>query len=258
MKVSYLSDIHADHHVPFNSNQLKWEKRTKEFIIKLIETDEGQREVLVIAGDLSHFNSQTKWILEIFSLHYEQVLIVSGNHDNYLISKNQSRKYKNNHINRIFELISITESMKNVKYLKDFIEYTYKDITFAGSTFWYPLENIQQQMFFHNVSNDSKLISGANYESIHEQHLFEMERYESLDWVDVIITHVPPITIDAHRKYNSTVCYLSPIKELKAESYIFGHCHEQNEYEKGGSKFYINTMGYPEEKMELIIKSFNV
>lgn len=66
MKISYLSDIHADHHVPFNSNQIKWEKRTKEFITKLIETDEGQREVLVIARRLESFQCTVKMDTRIF------------------------------------------------------------------------------------------------------------------------------------------------------------------------------------------------
>ncbi|MGG0667897.1 metallophosphoesterase [Lederbergia citrisecunda] len=257
MKVSYISDLHLDFHAPFHKNQIKWQRRTRNFILNLIETD-IDREVIVIAGDISHFNMQSIWALEVFSDYYEQVFLTDGNHDNYLISKSQSNKYNNNHHNRVFELIDLTSKMKNVKFLGSFIEYEFKGKTFAGSNFWYPLENTNQQMFFHNISNDSKLISGADHESIHEQHLFEMERYECLGWVDVIVTHVPPISINSHYKYNSTVCYLAPVKELKANRYIFGHCHEQSVYEKAGSKFYINAVGYPDEKLELSIKSFTI
>ncbi|MCY9419432.1 hypothetical protein MOF50_23060, partial [Bacillus inaquosorum] len=30
MKIDYVSDIHINHWIPWNVNQIKWEKRTRE------------------------------------------------------------------------------------------------------------------------------------------------------------------------------------------------------------------------------------
>lgn len=89
MKVSYISDLHLDFHVKYGSNEDKMFKKTREFIEKLIQSDVGDKEVIVIAGDLSHYNKQSIAALEVFNEHYELVLFVPGNHDYYLVSKTQ-------------------------------------------------------------------------------------------------------------------------------------------------------------------------
>lgn len=256
MKISYLSDIHADHHVPFNPNQLKWEKRTKEFIIKLIETDEGEHDVLCLGGDYSHYNVQTMWCLEVFSQYYNQVMLQIGNHDLYLISKNQVDKYNGHSQHRINELYMKSVELRNVHPLFTDKTFTYKGITFGGNPLWYPLETIEQQMFFSNVSNDSKYIKGFN---VKEQHHQSIRDYESLltKNVDVMISHVPVINIDSHFRYNSTSCYLTPVKDINVKHWIMAHSHEQKVYEKPYCTFYMNALGYPDEKgLDLSIKSF--
>lgn len=117
MKVSYVSDLHLDFWVRFDSNILKWEKRTCEFITQLVNTDIGKREVLCIAGDLSHYNQQSLWALEVFATNYEHVFVQVGNHDYYLISGSQERKYSNNSLNRVKELHEEIIKIKNVSSL---------------------------------------------------------------------------------------------------------------------------------------------
>lgn len=258
MKVSYVSDLHLDFHVPFTPNQIKWKSRTKGFIDKLIETDIGSREVLVIAGDLSHFNAQSYWALEKFSNHYEQVYFCFGNHDYYLVSKNQENKYRGHSMRREAELmVKVSNNLDNVKVLTDSSVHEHKGVRFAGMTMWYPLETPDQQMFFYNISNDSKLIKGMDISYEHERNQIDYEELLQKD-VDVMISHIPVINVDSHFKYNSTACYLCPVKGIEVEHWIMAHSHEQKVYEKPYCTFYMNAIGYSDEELELSIKHFYI
>lgn len=257
MKISYISDLHLDFHAQFSKNQIKWKQRTEEFVSKLIDTDEGERDVLVIAGDLSHFNSQSIWALKQFSNHYNRIFITYGNHDMYLVSNSQASKYKHNSKNRVDELLKLSIGVMNVFPMFFGSSVEYKDVAFGGCPMWYPLETVEQKMFFNNISNDSKLIKGFNIE---EGYHTNQRQYKSLlsNNVDIMISHFPVINIDSHFKYNSTACYLTPVKDIQASHWIMGHSHEQQVYEKPYCTFYMNAIGYPSESLNLSIKSFIV
>lgn len=256
--VSYISDIHADFYAPFTKNQIKFEQRTREFIQRLIQTDTSNKEVLIIAGDVSHLNTQSYWCIDEFSKHYKQVLLCYGNHDFYLVSKNQERKYKGNSLNRVNELTEMLKPLDNVHvFNNDSYVYEHNNIKFGGLTMWYPLETPEQQMFFYNISNDSKYIKGFNILYAHDE---DQSTYKKIlkENVDVMISHVPVINVDSHFKYNSTACYLTPLKDIQVKHWVFGHSHEQRVYNKPYCKFYMNAIGYPEEKMGLKIRHFTL
>lgn len=242
MKIDYISDLHLDFHIKHNGNYEKWENKTQLFLEKLSPDTKG--EVLVIVGDLSHYNIQSKWCLEYFSKQYEHVFFVLGNHDYYLISNGQRDKYKNNSKNREFELMSMISHLQNVHLLFGYEVFNYDGVRFAGSTNWYPLTEYKDIQFFNSVSNDSRLIKALG---IGNENYKESEAYKNMDDVDVLVTHVPSILINNHHKYGSTSCYLNELKQIKAKHNIFGHCHEQSVYDKAGIKFYINALGYPNE-----------
>lgn len=259
-RISYISDLHLDFHVPFHMNQMKWEDRTKDFIYGLISSHKDSNQsgqVLVIAGDISHFNQQSLWALEEFAENFERVVFTYGNHDLYFVSKNQAAKYKRGSYNRVRELKEESSKIANVIPLFEGETHSYRGVNFAGLSMWYPLETPEQQMFFHNISNDSKLINGLDVKGIHQ---LDRERYEKLleKEVDVMITHFPVINVDSHFKYNSTACYLTPVKDIKVKHWVSGHVHEQKVYEKPYCNFYFNSQGYPDEKLELGIKSFKL
>jgi len=245
MKIDYISDLHLDFYVRHNGNEIKYKRNTLDFLESLLPDKLG--EVIVIAGDISHYNRQSYWTLEYFSQKYEQVFFVFGNHDYYLISNKQRKEYRLNSKNREFELMGMISHLLNVTLLWDFNLFDYGGVRFSGSTSWYPLTELKDYNFFKSTSNDSRLIHDLNISSINYR---ELEAYDKLEDVDVIVTHVPPIIIDSHHKHGGTSCYLNELKELKANHYIFGHCHEQNVYEKDGARFYINALGYPNEWMQ--------
>lgn len=256
MKVSYISDLHLDFHIRFNKNLLKFEQRTKEFVRNLILTDDGSHEVLVIAGDLSHYNFQSLWALDEFSITYEKVLFVPGNHDYYLISKNQSAKYKNNSKNRLNELVCKSSIQNDNVHILNSKPYTYKGVRFYGSTMWYPLKTYEQQVFYGEISNDSKLIKRMNH---YDEYEINMKDYNlRIEEVDVMISHVPLIHMKSHVENNNTSCYLNEVNKLAAHT-ICGHVHEQNEYRTVDNKrVYINAIGYDDEQNKLMIEHFKV
>lgn len=258
INISYVSDLHLDFHIPFTKNQIKFEQRTREFIQKLIQSDTSDKEVLVLAGDISHLNTQSYWCIDEFSKHYKQVLLCYGNHDFYLVSKSQERKYKNNSLNRINELTEMLKPLDNVHVLTDDdYVFKYNNIKFGGLTMWYPLETPEQQMFFYNISNDSKYIKGFNILCAYDEDQTIYKKILKED-VDVMISHAPVINTDSHFKYNSTACYLTSVKDINADYWISGHVHEQRVYNKPYCKFYMNAIGYPKEKLGLKIRHFTV
>lgn len=223
------------------------------FLTSLLPKEKG--DVLIIAGDLSHYNLQSFLLLEFFGDIYKQVLFVLGNHDYYLVSGEQQKKYKRKSIEREIELTQMISVLSNVKLLSQFEPFVYEGVTFAGSTSWYGLETIKEQLFFKNVSNDSVLIKGIDIPLMHKK---EMEAYEQLQQVDVLVTHVPPLIIDSHFLHGSTACYLNELPNITAQICIFGHCHTQEILDKAGIIFCANALGYPDQKLPQAIQSVNL
>ncbi|MEC3034865.1 metallophosphoesterase, partial [Bacillus thuringiensis] len=159
MKIDYASDLHANHWMLWTNNQMKWESRTRELTRKLIENGNG--EVLILPGDFSEWNQQSLWILDEAAKHYERVYFTVGNHDMYLISGSQKKKYKDS-IGRINELIEKASEIPNVVPLVKNVD-TYKGKVFAGDVLWYIPKSQADREFLRNVSNDSSYISINGY-----------------------------------------------------------------------------------------------
>ena len=253
MRIDYISDLHLNFYVEPEGNEKIYIEKTRMFLQKLLPSQIA--DVLVLAGDLSHFNKQSYETLKFFSEYYKQVFFVFGNHDYYLVSKKQRQKYHNRSIEREEELVRLIENIPNVQLLRNFEVVTYNDVTFAGATSWYPLYQYKDMAYFKQSSNDSVYIQELSLQLLHER---EMAMYKKMPEVDVLVTHVPPIILESHRKYGSTSCFLNELKDVKASVCIFGHCHEQKVYEKAGIQFAINAVGYPEERLTANIRMIEV
>ena len=256
LQISYISDLHLDFWVPFHKSQIKWESRTKEFILKLIEKDSSMKEVICLGGDFSHFNRQTLWILEVFSAHYEQVFCVVGNHDYYLVSNNQENRYKKRSVNRTKELYELYPSISpNIHFFKEDEVIEFKGKRFGGNTMWYPLGTLEDQLFFQEISNDSQLIKGLD---IVKENKVSLTFYRSLmeQGIDIFLTHVPIIPIKSHEQSSS--CYFTPVEQLP-KCVIQGHSHENAIYAAGYCQIYMNCAGYPEKNGVMPqIKNFTI
>lgn len=258
--IDYISDLHLEY-------QFSFVERKFDKYIESILPDYSDYEFLVIAGDISDYNSYSKTFLTKISKFYKHVIVVLGNHDLYLPTKTQRRKYYNSH-HRVIDLIYDTNIPRNVHFvgqwnnnLKVLKSEANEMIAFVGGFLGYPTNSKSEKYFYENVSNDSDKIIGIKL-SPQEVYKFEKNILQSLlkatttmKEVDktILITHVPPIVTQSHVEFNSTTCYYAPLDiEILPKYNIFGHTHEITSFIKDNKNFYSNGKGFSNER----IKSF--
>lgn len=248
MKVDFVSDLHFNHWMLWTNNQLKWESRTKELAKRLIRNGHG--EVLIIAGDFSEWNCQTLWILEECANNYERVYFTYGNHDLYIMSKEQRKKYKDS-MGRVNELIEVvTTNMDNVIPLIKTVD-EYKGKIFAGDVMWYLPKRFEDWQFFKDVSSDSNYININGYskeDGIRKMWKDSMEWYDTLEntSVDVFVSHVPPVH-NPHSHFEPNSLYMVDVPFINASHWVCGHDHFQGQFTKADVDFHMNAIGYPAE-----------
>ncbi|MEX3713400.1 metallophosphoesterase [Cytobacillus horneckiae] len=246
MIIDYFSDPHINHWMWWTENQLKFEQRTRSFTRKLIEN--GCGEVLIIAGDFSEWNCQSIWMLDEAAKHYDRVYFTIGNHDMYLISGNQKKKYIDS-LGRINDLLQKAAAIPNVVPLIKSID-KYKGKVFAGDVLWYLPKSLKDWDFYRNVSNDSNYISINGYSTddvprkLHKESMDWYDTLEGID-IDVFVSHVPPIH-NPYSPFDPNTCYMVDVPFINATHWICGHDHLQREFEKAGVQFHMNAIGYPQ------------
>lgn len=246
MKIDFVSDLHVNHWMMWTNNQLKWEKRTRSFANKLIENGNG--EVLIIAGDFSEWNCQALWVLDECAKQYERVYFTYGNHELYLLTKSQKKKY-NDSMGRLDELINLASNIDNVYPLVKTVE-TYKGKVFAGDVMWYLPKSMEDWNFFRNVSNDSEhiFINGYSREdAVRKMWKESMDWYETIEdkHIDVFVSHVPPIH-NPYSPFDPNALYMVDVPFINTENWICGHDHMQRQFVKAGVNFHMNAIGYPQ------------
>jgi predicted phosphodiesterase len=83
MKIGYISDLHIDFYVAFNKSHL-----LKKFIESL---NPEFYDLLIIAGDIGHYNQQNILFLNYFKEYSNKIIAVIGNHDLYLPTKRMQK-----------------------------------------------------------------------------------------------------------------------------------------------------------------------
>lgn len=265
MNISYISDLHIDNWISHKNNQIKHEKKVKEFIKNLIDKSKLEiKEVLVLSGDISHYNKITTWVLEVFSVEFEKVFFVSGNHDYYLISNQQRTKYNNESKLRAKELTELTKKFDNVTYFNSIYSVNhenYKGVIFAGATMTSLPKTEEEISFYRGFMNDSRYIT----EEPKFYHTYDRAIYDnilSMVKPDVFISHYPLIQTYSHQRHlndGSIGSYKCEVKEFIAPINFFGHVHETNaEYQIAGTIHYCNALGYPHEGFNVTIKQIEI
>ncbi len=260
LSVSYINDIHIDHWVNFNHNEEKYRSRVQWFIADLVLKSRLVRhDLLIVAGDISHYNRVTKWVLEEFTQWFKQVIFVGGNHDYYLVSGTQRRKYKNS-LARKEELYEMTIDIPNLVILGTYRDVTqYKGFNIGGLTMT-SLPSLPSEKLFHEkFMNDSRYINVP----VEQLNNIDTQRYTKLEKanLDIFISHYPLIKTGSHKKYgrSSLGSYLCRVDQFVAKHNFFGHVHENREqYEVLGTKHYTNAIGYPQERLNSIIREVRI
>ncbi len=278
MIVDILSDLHLDFY-------FKPHLTTPENVSSFFEpifTNKGTRtigDVLIIAGDIGHYNAQNIEVLKILQKKfYKHIVCVLGNHDYYLVNGEARYSFENNSFNRVENLRKFINKEKNI-YCLDGNIVEIDGIKFGGCDSWYDDSYMKRyfkqfdtnyiNLLWKQYINDSRLIYGiSHFDTITK---IERQKLENIyQKCDVMITHVNPsfdeehIDKKYHNNHTNTFFTFDGSKYYKngtMKYWLFGHTHDTIEYEIDNVKFLCNPLGYPNESgygENITMKSFEI
>ena len=288
MKIDFMSDLHIDFYInEYNPETAKFERQLNNFI-EIIGIEGG--DAIVIPGDLGHYFKQNSAFLLKMKEMYKHVIFVPGNHDRYLVSKSQQKRYMNSSTNRVLELKNFCRE-NNIIYLDGDVV-SVDGVTFAGTGMSWDksyLEHIHGEHvsdtyilnLFERDMNDSNLImEGAIYDiplayggihklrtfdpfELQEKELEKLSKIQKADNVDVFVSHyspvVPPDLLMKYRDEESTTFYffdgLDHVKRIKPKYWLFGHTHVPYDFKVDETRMLCNPCGYPSEGIPTKVES---
>ncbi|RXK03587.1 metallophosphoesterase [Halarcobacter bivalviorum] len=265
MKIDILSDLHIDFY--FKPKEKIEDEQIKKLYDPIIKKDNREiGDVLIIPGDIGHYNHQNIKVLKYFKEHYYKHLIcILGNHDYYLVGKDSKLQFKDSFARA--EEMRLRINREENLYCLDGNVIEIEGIKFGGCDSWYndgylkrkfpnedfPVKSTNQM--WHNCMNDSNFIFGIeNFNDIFETEKPKIEAvYQNCD---VMITHINPSCKDENmsERYqnNQTNTFFTfegeeYLKNGSMKYWIFGHTHDELEYEEHNVKCICNPFGYPSE-----------
>jgi len=266
MTIDILSDLHLDFYFQSATTPCVNEVKAVFDSIFYSTTESELCDILIIAGDLGHYNHQNIEILKIFqSEYYKYIICVLGNHDYYLVDYKSVDKYHNNSLHRVKEMRELINASENMYCLNgDVVEINGVKVAGCDSSY----DNSYMQNYFpfldddslinkmwKNGLNDYRMMGNIN--SYMEIYNIEINKLKSIyDKCDVMITHVNPSYLHEHMsstyindKFNTFFTFDGHkyMKEGNMKFWIFGHTHDNVEYEFHGVKCICNPLGYPNE-----------
>lgn len=254
MKIDILSDIHIDSwHDP---HTLLSHARFNEIFSPILLKNKG--DVLIISGDLGHYNTQNLDILKRLKQEYQAIIYVWGNHDFYCVSNQQKKRYKSGFekANELREMINKEDGLYHLD--GEIVEIG--GIRFGGLMGWYGsayLSNDREanQARWHQLSNDSKIkgFEDVYFDDMHKADLLKLEQMYKK--VDVMITHTCPfLAHDGEPFYHfDGEKYL---KDGSMEVWVYGHTHKSVSDTSYNVNLVTNALGRKSEKRK--IKPFQV
>lgn len=260
MKISILSDLHVDFAIQqVDPNRIKDHMVYDAYCDHL---DVGpETEVLIVAGDVGHYNAQDFVVLaamgRVFS--YKKIFVVAGNHTLYRSSKHSSAK-------RISEFWSYEDQNGVIEVLNGNVV-EYKGVRFGGAMgFAYGLPYMNKTLGLNMTSDESIQMYDSYMNDMYcidgltdPKDMYDVELEKLLDVyqdVDVMISHYNPTIkkegiAEMYREDPSTGFYCMDCEDLLMETsathWIYGHQHATIDYECQGVSVLCNAFGYPSE-----------
>lgn len=281
MTVDVTSDIHIDFWV--NPDSVKSEHKQRKQISLLVSQllPEKPSDVLIIAGDIGHYNKQNEILFEILRETYKQVIWVHGNHDMYLVSGNVEKQFNHDSFMRLHDMVERSDKMDGVHFLNG-QTIQIDGYIIGGCGAWYDngygkevwgMDEDDFLFTWRDYLNDSYYIK-VPHTSTKEIHCLEYaEQMKSsidkiVDVCDLMVTHVAPTWSHIPPKYqmaeSTFYCFDGHdfLKRMKPDAkWVFGHTHDRHFYQHEYGPYMIcNPLGYPEGKRidspELKVRKF--
>lgn len=241
-RIDILSDLHLDAYFP-HTPKVKKEAVKDIFDPIFLVNRTSVGDVLIIAGDIGHYNEQNIEILRIFRQeYYQNIVCVLGNHDYYLNSKDEQEKYQKSSFARVEEIVYFPIS----------------DNPRSNNEYWKMNMPDHKMMFGIKKYNQLYKLSLPLLEAVYKD-------------CDVMITHVNPSFLHQHlspswQNNRSSMFYsFDGHRFLEGGSmkyWLFGHTHNRLEYEHYGVTCICNPLGYPPEedynKMAVTLRSIEL
>lgn len=264
MKVDYFSDPHFDFWFAPQQN-ISYEKLDFQFS-NYIPSQPG--EVLLIAGDLGHYNRQNIEIIKAIKklYNYKHIICVLGNHDYYLCTTEQKFGFEQNSFNRVKQMRKLLNEEDGLHCLDGNVV-EIDGVKFGGCDSWYSdaylkgyfpkaeFTHESNNQMWQNVMNDWNYLYGIeHYKTIYNTEKPKMKTV--YDKCDVMMTHVNPSYLKRHldsqwaNDQSSTFFTFNGhdfMKNGTMKYWIFGHTHSKIEYEHNGVQCLCNPLGYPGE-----------
>lgn len=207
MKIAIMGDTHFDFYFSSNSSSIS----ERLFHLKIgYHLENIGADVLIIAGDLGHYNAQNIQALRLLKKYVERIIVTFGNHDYYLISKSIVSKYqyKSGRLGgsheRVAEMKVMIEDEDGIEYVDgNVIEID--GIRIGGATGWYDGSLLYDnrkttdeiQAIWEKDMNDANTIYPTAKHGMKFDTLFKEQKHR-LDAVyqncDIMVSHVSPLS----------------------------------------------------------------
>lgn len=242
--IYFISDLHADFYVS-TKTQHKINRMVPQYVKNLIgdHTINSQTDTLIIVGDVANTNQVSIPVLNTLASYFKHTLFVYGNHDLYLISKRNQKKYKDSW-QRLEECYQAT--CKNVHWLGQEFDgpICINNLVIAGEAMIAnPYKTDLSTIFYNNYSNDARYIKGDRV----AKHLQESNYYNDLATLkpDIFVSHWPTYITPKYEKDKSGEAgmYINeqdPVAPLQ----IHGHTHEDLHLIRGENRYLSHAVGY--------------
>ncbi len=257
--IDILSDLHFDYYFKqFNNSKIDVKKVYDKYFL---QDGRAAGDVLVVAGDLGHYNNQNLILLKMIKkiYGYKAIVCVLGNHDYYLDGLVARDEYENSFL-RAKELIDLINTEDDLYCLNgNVIEID--GVKFGGAMGWYsdaylkykyPFGNFplkSNNEMWKNCMPDFKMTEGlVNFDDLYHSELPKIEAvYRECD---VMITHVNPSFKDEHlsqeflgQQTNTFYCFNGHnfLRGTTAKHWIFGHTHDSFSYEFSSVACHVNA-----------------
>jgi len=269
----FVSDLHLDFYSYGHVPQGKQKKMLVKYVQSLLPDEPS--DVIIIGGDISHYNVQFIWLFNELKNHYKHILFTTGNHDRYLINNNQCKKYDFNSDKRIDEIREIADRIDGVHYL-DGTTIDIEGTVFGGFPGWHDGyycremgmvdEKKINDLYFERMM-DGKCIKGlTEYDQYMNEEMDKLLRI--VDESHVIVSHygpmAPPNMPMKYQVLTSGFYYYEGREILSKDDpyctnplvYIFGHTHDQYDFMYHRTNLISNPIGYPHENWNAKIRNY--
>lgn len=257
MNIRIWSDIH-----------LELAKNAQKLINKLLSIPVPQNTILILAGDIGNPTSKIyKNFVTEAAQKYEQVMLITGNHEYYQKYKRKKSIVGDSLIKFRYTILEIDNQIRelnipNVHFLQQ-NTFEYKNIKFIGCTLW-----TESNPDLSHCMNDYECISEFTPEmcnSLHESDVewLTNELNKPFDGKKIVVTHHLPsykLIADKYLAHPLNSFFANYNDELisKCDLWICGHSHYAQDKYIEKRRCIINPLGYSLEntgwKPDLLIQ----